>query len=232
MQVLAGVEQVHDLGGLGELGGGDVPDPGGAVAEDGGVGFPDVAGAAADALGLRQGEHVRGLERGHCSGGIPVTDGVASSSSTSFWVKNTPSLTSRVRARPSSPLPSAPRLLAVTGTPVPSIAAYSLSGGGDGGSGISLRSVIALAGSPDRGRAAAVPLASAARSTRLAVRRAPARFSSGAGRPSRTARRAATWSFIARRPGDIAWRGHAEPGVPGGKPVAAGRAVVLPAHVS
>jgi hypothetical protein len=35
VEVLAGVEQVHDLGGFGELAAGDVPDPGGAVAEDG-----------------------------------------------------------------------------------------------------------------------------------------------------------------------------------------------------
>ena len=76
MQVLAGVVEVHDLGGPGELRGGDVPDPGGAVAQDGEL--PDVAGAAADPLGLHEaGEHVRGLERGHVAGGIPVTDGVA-----------------------------------------------------------------------------------------------------------------------------------------------------------
>ena len=50
VQVLAGVEQVHDLGGLGELVGGDAPDPGGAVAEDGEL--ADVVGAAADALGF------------------------------------------------------------------------------------------------------------------------------------------------------------------------------------
>jgi hypothetical protein len=45
--VLAGVEQVHDLGGLGELAGGDAPDPGRAVAEDGDL--ADVVRAAADA---------------------------------------------------------------------------------------------------------------------------------------------------------------------------------------
>jgi hypothetical protein len=117
-------------------------------------------------------------------------------------VKKTASLTSRVRARPSSALPSRPAVsFAVTGTPVPSIAAYSLSGTGDGGSGISFRPVI----SPARARtasAAAVPLASAARSTRLTVRRTPARTSSSraafANGPA-----AAAWSFIARSPGDM-----------------------------
>ena len=146
---------------------------------------------------------MRGLECGHVAGGIPVTDGVAVLVDL-FWVKNTPSLTSRVRARPSSPLPSRPAVsFAVTGTPVPSIAAYSLSGSGDGGSGMSWRAVIALARSRTAA-AAVVPLASAARSTRLAVRRTPARFSSSraafANGPA-----AAAWSFIARRPGDIAW---------------------------
>jgi hypothetical protein len=44
--------------------------------------------------------------------------------SSADWVKNTASLTSRVRARPSSPLPSRPAVsLAVTGTPVPSMTA-------------------------------------------------------------------------------------------------------------
>ena len=52
MQVLAGVVEVHDAGGLGERGGGEVPDPGGAVADDGEL--ADVVGAAADALGLHQ----------------------------------------------------------------------------------------------------------------------------------------------------------------------------------
>jgi hypothetical protein len=48
VQVLAGVIQVDDLSGLGELGGGDVPDPGCAVADDGEL--ADVLGAAADAV--------------------------------------------------------------------------------------------------------------------------------------------------------------------------------------
>ena len=40
------------------------------------------------------------------------------------WVKKTASLTSRVRARPSSPLPSLPAVsLLVMGTPVPSMTA-------------------------------------------------------------------------------------------------------------
>jgi hypothetical protein len=52
VQVLAGVEQVHDPGGPGKLGGGDVPYPGGAVADDGEL--ADMVGTAADALGLHQ----------------------------------------------------------------------------------------------------------------------------------------------------------------------------------
>ena len=104
--MLAGVEQVDDLGGLGELGGGDVPDPGGAVAEDGEL--ADVVRAAADALGLHQvPERGGGLEGGDVAGGGPVADRVPRLSSSS-WVKKTASLTSRVRARPSSPLPSRP----------------------------------------------------------------------------------------------------------------------------
>jgi hypothetical protein len=75
-----------------------------------------------------------------------------------------------------------------------------LSGSGDGGSGISVRAVIALARSRTAA-AAAVPLASAALSTRLTLRRTPARFSSSraafANGPA-----AAAWSFIARSPGD------------------------------
>jgi hypothetical protein len=44
--------------------------------------------------------------------------------SSSSWVKKTPSLTSRVRARPSSALPYLPAVsLLVMGTPVPSMAA-------------------------------------------------------------------------------------------------------------
>jgi len=118
------------------------------------------------------------------------------------WVKKTASLTSRVRARPSSPLPGRPAASrAVTGTPVPSIAAYSLSGSGDGGSGTSLRAVIALA-RPRSAAALAVPLASADLSTRLAVRRTPARSSSS---PAAFANGplAATRSVIAASPGDI-----------------------------
>ena len=46
--MLAGMEQVDDLGGLGELAAGDVPDPGGAVAEN--RELADVARAAAGAF--------------------------------------------------------------------------------------------------------------------------------------------------------------------------------------
>jgi hypothetical protein len=87
------------------------------------------------------------------------------------------------------------------GTPVPSMTAYSLSGSGPGGSGTSFRLVMSAA----RSRAAAAcaaPLASAARSTRLAVSLMPARCSSSpaafANGPSAAAR-----SFIAVSPGDM-----------------------------
>ena len=69
--MLAGVEQVHDLGGFGELVRGDVPDPGGAVAEDGQL--ADVIGAAADAFCLDQvPEHGGGLEGGDVTAGAGV----------------------------------------------------------------------------------------------------------------------------------------------------------------
>ena len=140
-------------------------------------------------------------------------------------MKNTASLTSRVRARPSSPLPSRPAVsFAVTGTPVPSIAAYSLSGSGDGGSGTSLRAVIAAA----RLRTAAAfaaPLASAA--SRPAWRSActPARSSSS---PAAFANgpAAAALSFIAASPGDMDVPCHAELGVARREAVPAGRAVI------
>ena len=117
-------------------------------------------------------------------------------------MKKTASLTSRVRARPSSPLPSRPAVsFAVTGTPVPSIAAYSLSGSGNGGSGTSFLAVTSDARSRTVA-AAAAPLPSAALSTRLTVSRTPARTSSSraafANGPA-----AAASSFIARSPGDM-----------------------------
>ena len=223
VKVLAGVEQVHDLRGLGEFRGGDVPDPGGAVAEDGHL--ADVAGTAADAFCLHQaGEHGGGLEGGNIAGGVPVADRVFLVVELA-WVKKTASLTSRVRARPSSPLPSRPAVsFAVTGTPVPSIAAYSLSGSGDGGLGTSLRAVI-MAARPRTAAAAAVPLASAARATRLTVRRTPARFSSSRAAFAHVPAAAAS-SFIARSPGDKDAPATPSPGIPGGWPVPAGRAVI------
>ena len=88
----------------------------------------------------------------------------------------------QVRARPSSPFSARPAVsFDAMSTPVPSMTAYSLSGTGDGGSGTTFREVI----SPERSRTAAAcaaPLASAARSTRLAVSRTPARSSSSRAR--------------------------------------------------
>src|SRR5579859_2107892 len=76
VQVLAGVEQVDDLGGFGELDGGDVPDPGGAVADDGEL--ADVIGAAAGAFGFHQvREDSGGLERRDVAGRARIADRVA-----------------------------------------------------------------------------------------------------------------------------------------------------------
>ena len=50
--MLVGVEQVHDLGRLRELGGGDVPDPRRAVAQDGEL--PHVVRAAPDPFRFHQ----------------------------------------------------------------------------------------------------------------------------------------------------------------------------------
>src|SRR6202000_3057572 len=75
VDVLAGVEQVHNLGGPGKLRGGDVPDPGGAVAQDGEL--PDVVRAAADALCPHEvPERGGGLEGGHVASGAAAPDGV------------------------------------------------------------------------------------------------------------------------------------------------------------
>ena len=76
VQVLAGMVEVHDLGGLGKFLRGDGPDPGGAVAEDGEL--PDVVRAAADALGLHQAREDAGrLEGGQVGRRSGVADGVA-----------------------------------------------------------------------------------------------------------------------------------------------------------
>ena len=76
VEVLAGMPDTGDLGGLGELAGGDVPDPGGAVADDGEL--ADVVRAAADALGLHEiRECGGGLEGGQVAGRLRVADGLA-----------------------------------------------------------------------------------------------------------------------------------------------------------
>ena len=65
--MLAGVVEVDDVRGLGEGGGGEVPDPGGAVADDGEL--ADVVRAAADAFCLDQApERGGGLEGGDVAG--------------------------------------------------------------------------------------------------------------------------------------------------------------------
>jgi hypothetical protein len=176
VQVLAGVEQVHDLRRLGELGGGDVPDPGGAVAEDGEL--SDVIGAAADALGLYEaGERVRGLEGSDVAGGVPVPDRVSLVVHLVLGEEDGElDLAGAGAAVLALALPAG-CFLRGDRTPVPSIAAYSLSGSGNGGSGTSFLAVTSDARSRTVA-AAAAPLLSAALSTRLTVSRTPARTSS------------------------------------------------------
>ena len=172
--MLAGVVEADDLGGPGELRGGDVPDPGGAVAEDGEL--ADVVRAAADAPGPDQvPERRAGSKVAMTLAEARSRTGQPSASSLSR-VKKTASLASRVRARPSSPFPSRPAVsFAVMGTPVPSMAAQSLSGSGDGGRGTTFRE---------------------------AMSRAPASFSGSRAAPA-NGPAAAARSFIAARPGDI-----------------------------
>jgi len=71
LQVLAGVVDVHDRGGLGQDRGSEVPDPGGAVAEHDGL--ADVIGAAAAGLdGHQGGELLGGGEAAQVAGGVGV----------------------------------------------------------------------------------------------------------------------------------------------------------------
>ena len=94
----------------------------------------DMVRAAADAFGFHEaGEDAGGLEGGDVAGGVPVPERGPVVIELVLGEK-TASLTSRVRARPSSPLPSRPAVsFDVMGTPTPSMAVYSLSGSGDGG---------------------------------------------------------------------------------------------------
>jgi hypothetical protein len=120
VQVLAGVVEVDDLGGLGELRGGDVP--GGAVAEDGEL--ADVVRAAADALGPDQVPERRGgLESRDDARGGPVADGVAVSVELVLGEEDAEldlaGAGAAVLAFPLRPAVS----FAVMGTPVPSMAA-------------------------------------------------------------------------------------------------------------
>ena len=72
VQVFAGVVEVHDGGGLGQDRGGQVPDPGRAVAQDDEL--ADVIGAAAAGLGVHQGGELGGGgEAGQVAGGVRVT---------------------------------------------------------------------------------------------------------------------------------------------------------------
>ena len=93
----------------------------------------------------RSGEHGGGLERGHIAGGAPVPDRVSLAVDLVLGEEDG-ELDLAGAGAAVFPLPSRPAVsFAVTGTPVPSIAAYSLSGSGDGGSGTSLRAVIMAA---------------------------------------------------------------------------------------
>jgi hypothetical protein len=139
VQVLAGVVEVDDLRRLGELRGRGIPDPGGSVAEDGEL--ADVVRAAADAFGFHQvSERASGLEGRDDAGGGPVPDRVAVVVEFVLDEEDDAELDFPGPGPPvfALALPSGCSPL-VTGTPVPSMAAYSLSGSGDGGSGTSLR---------------------------------------------------------------------------------------------
>ena len=121
VDVFAGVVEVDDLGGGGEQLVGEVPDPDRPVAEDDEL--ADVLGAAAAGFGVDElGEPGGGFEGGQVAGGARVADRAAVVVGAA-WVNRQASLTSRVCARPSSPLPGRPSVSAVVmGTPVPSTA--------------------------------------------------------------------------------------------------------------
>ena len=71
VQVFAGVVEVHDRGGFGQDRGGEVPDPGRAVAEDDEL--ADVVGAAAAGFGVHQGGELGGGgEAAQVAGGVRV----------------------------------------------------------------------------------------------------------------------------------------------------------------
>ncbi len=201
MHVLAGVEQVDDLGGLGEMAGGEVPDPRRAVAQDGEL--ADVPGAAAVGLGGHQDPELRrGGEGGQVGGGTRVADRVA--------VIICGGLGERRRhldlagAGPAVVCLAGPVAVsaATIGTPVPSIAIYSLSGSGpSGGSRLSLPAATAAA-SASMTAAAARPSASARRPARLPVRVSPASsLTRRAAAANGTA--AAARAVIFRSPGDM-----------------------------
>jgi len=131
--VLAGVVEVDDVGGLRERGGGEVPDPGGAVADDGEL--ADVVGAAADALGFDQvRERGGGLEGGDVAGRGPVADGV--SLRVEFVLgEEDGELDAGAGAAVLALALAAGGSLLVMGTPVPSMTMQGLSAAGPGASG-------------------------------------------------------------------------------------------------
>ena len=196
--MLAGVEQVVVWVASG-LGGSDAPDPGGAVADVGEL--ADVFRAAADAFGLHQvAVDGGGLEGGDDAGGAGVPDWVAAGVQLVLGVVDA-SLTSRVRARPSSP--SRP------GLPSP----WRSSDAGAINGGVELvrqrrgRERHQFPGGDEPGALSpcgghAAPLASASLSTRLTVSQTPARSASSPAAPlDGTA--AAARSFIAARLSDM-----------------------------
>jgi hypothetical protein len=113
------------------------------------------------------------------------------------------SLTSRVLAVPSSPLPFRPWVsAAMTGTPVPSTQMYSMSGSVPAGAiGMTWRAVIAAA-SASMTRAAAWPSASARRRARSPVSVIPASSPASAAAAA-NGRAAAARSVILASPGDM-----------------------------
>jgi hypothetical protein len=119
VQVLAGVVEVDDLGGLGEACGGQGPDPFRAVADDGEL--ADVPRAAADGLGGdERAELLGGLEAGQVAGGTFVLDRAAVRVTAALGEQAGELDLAGVRAAVGS-LPGRPAVSAgVMGTPVPS----------------------------------------------------------------------------------------------------------------
>ena len=144
VQVLTGVIQIDDLRSLGELLAARFQIHADAVTQDDHL--ADVGGATAAGLaGHERPELECRAEGGHIGGRGQIAHRVAFGVD-AVWVNATAIFTSRVCAVPSPSLPSRPAVSAAnTGTPVPSMHTYSMSGTGAGGSTMTWRAAIAAA---------------------------------------------------------------------------------------